>query len=297
MYERFHVLERIACGAFSAVYRVEDQKTGQIVCLKDEVLQEGHRSMLEHEFRIGVSLDSPFTCRTYEYFEADSRKALTMEILSDNLANIRRKRANPPPLPFLVNVTLQALKGLIYLHKRGIIHSDVKPSNFAFRLHDNDYDVVTFDYGLSEIAGESETVTQFRNELVRNPRYLSLHTQETGKWLAKDDYISFIYSIADFWQDKLPWDGRTTHKLVWEVKNGYDMKTLLPPELSFLVDGIEMQEDDVCARLEELSKSLTRNVPEELHYILAPQDPGFKRPLVKYVFEDRDNMPKNQHSA
>ena len=96
--------------------------------------------------------------------------------------------------------------------------------------------MVTFDYGLSEAPGESETVTKFRNELVRNPRYLSLNTQKTGKWLVQDDYVALVYSIADFWKDELPWDGRTTNKLVLEVKDGYDVKSLLPPELRGIRD-------------------------------------------------------------
>ena len=297
VFEKFRVIERVAFGAFSAVYKVEDKTSGQIVCLKAEILQEEHASMLDHEYRIGKMLDSPFTCRTFEYFESPERKVMTMELLTDNLANIRRKRKNPPSLGFLANITLQCVKGLAYLHGMGIIHSDVKPSNFAFRLRDGGYDVVTFDYGLSEAPGESETVTKFRNELVRNPRYLSLNTQKTGKWLVQDDYVALVYSIADFWKDELPWDGRTTNKLVLEVKDGYDVKSLLPPELQFMVDCVDAPEE-MCARLEALLRTLDRNVDEELHYILDGPDPGLKRKFVNYIFEDKGTaVDRNQHSA
>ena len=298
VFDRFEIIERIAFGAFAVIYKVFDKQTNKFVCLKVEISKDVQCSMLAHELKVGIALDSPFTCKMYEYFQNSEIKGVTMELLSDNLANIRRKRKNPPSISMLANITLGCLKGLIFIHNHDMIHSDVKPSNVAFRMHDNGYDVVTFDYGLTEMPGEDETVTRFRQELKRNPRYLSLHTQNTNLWTQKDDYIALIYTLADFWQNGLPWDGRTTHKLVLEIKDGYDMKKLLPDELKFLVDGIEHDEKEVCSQLESLVASMERNIEQELHYILDGPDPGLKPKLVKYVFEDNDkNKYKDQHSA
>lgn len=299
VFDRFEVIERIAFGAFSVIYKVLDKMDDSVVCLKVEILKDNPQSMIPHEFQISKLLESSYSCSVYEYFENTEIKAMTMELLTDNLANIRRKRKNPPSLPMLVNVTLQCLKALIHAHSHGVIYSDVKPSNFACRINSaGDYDVVSLDYGLSEIAGESENITAFRNQLKRNPRYLSLSTQNTGVWTATDDYISLLYTIADFWNDGLPWDGRTTHNLVLEVKDGYDIKKLLPEELGFLVDGIGYNETEIYASLEALLGEMERNVEQEVHYLLDAPDPGLKPKLVKYVFEkDAQKKFTNQHSA
>jgi tau tubulin kinase len=221
-----------------------------------------------------------------------------MEVLGENLANVRRKRTSPPPISMLVNVTLQCLQGLFALHQAGIVHSDVKPSNFAFRAHDSDYSVVTLDFGLSQFADENPEITQFRAALKRNPRYLSLHTHQTTVWDSKDDRLALIYTISDFWKDELPWDGRTTDNLVLEVKNGYDFHQLLPPELHFYIDLIDAPEEEIISRLEELLGRLDRDVDAEMRYIFAPADPDRQPKFVKYVFEEEPRKRgKHQLSA
>jgi tau tubulin kinase len=221
-----------------------------------------------------------------------------MELLGENLANTRRKRAEPPPLSLLVNVTLQCLKGLFALHQAGVVHSDVKPSNFAFRTDNGDYTVVTLDFGLSEFPQENPEVTAFRTALQRNPRYLSLAVHSTNTWTQKDDLLSLVYTISDFWRDELPWDGRTTNRLVLEVKDGYDLHSLLPPEMQFYVDIIGESDELIIQRFEEFSGRIGRNVEEELRYILDPPDPKKVPKMVNYVFEgERPKRSKRQLSA
>ena len=75
------------------------------------------------------------------------------------------------------------------------------------------------------------------------------------------------------------------------------MKSLLPPELQFMVDTVDKPEE-MCARLEALLRTLDRNVDEELHYIVDGPDPGLKRKFVNYIFEDKGQaVDRNQHSA
>ena len=298
---RFKIIERISFGAFSLVYKAFDETKQQELCIKIEKIDEEEgESMIYHEYFVAQSFNSPFLCHSYDYFEDGSKnlKLYSMEILGDNLANTRRKRKLPPSIPMLMNVTIQCLKGLQVMHNKNFIHSDVKPSNFAFRVTGNDYMIVTFDFGLSQYDGESEEITAFRNRLVRNPRYLSLHTHETNQWRKNDDIYALIYSISDFWKDELPWDGRTTNNLVYQVKNGYDMKLLLPPELHILVDMKDEPVDNIITKLEEVSLKMKRNIEEEIHYICDPKDPGLKPKLIKYVFEENAKKKfTNQHSA
>jgi serine/threonine protein kinase len=296
-YGRFSVIERLACGAFSVVYKVADLESQQELALKVELFNDRPCAMLAHEYCVSQLVSSPFICHFFGTFESDVSCAVAMELLSATLIDVRRKRVNPPPLPMLINVTLQCLQGLIALHNAGIVHSDVKPSNFAFRCEGNAYRVVTFDFGLSQYAQECADITAFRAALKRNPRYVSLRFHSENVWDAPDDIVSLIYTISEFWKDELPWDGRTTPGLVLEVKKQYPLSSFLPPELQFLADSVGAPEADIAARLEQILLEYTRDIESELHYIFDPPDTTKRPKLVKYIFEPGVKPPSNQHSA
>ena len=298
---RFTIQERLAFGAFSVVYRAFDDHIQKDICLKQEKLdEEGGQTMIEHEFHVAKSFDSPFLCKSYDFFLIDNNKFVSMELLDDNLINIRRKRKNPPSVPMLINIAIQTLKGLAVMHQKNMIHSDIKPSNFAVRLNMNQssYDIVLFDFGLSQKDDEDPQITEYRNKLVRNPRYLSIHTHLTNQWTQTDDIYSLIYSLSDFCNDGLPWDGRTTNNLVFEIKNNYDLKLLLPPELHVLIENVEQPANIIIPKLETVLNSMARNLEEEIHYIIDPKDPDLKPKKIKYIFEKGSKEKfTNQHSA
>jgi serine/threonine protein kinase len=297
VHERYQILERFADGAFSAVFRVTDLLTGEELVLKVEFFRDRPCPMLVHEFCVANMSPSPFLCHLRDYIEGDSFCAVAMERLHSTLVDCRRKRIQPPSVAMLVNVTLDCLRGLSHLHSLGVIHSDVKPSNFAFRLESDRYRVVTFDYGLSQTQDDPPDLAAYRAGMTRNPRYLSLQVHHSGAWGQRDDLMSLLYSISEFWRDEMPWDGRTTNRLVLEVKDGFDIRDMLPEQLHWLIDAIDGQVGDIIGRLEEMIREMERDIEQEMHYIVNPPDQGKKRKIVQYIFEEGENKFKNKHSA
>jgi tau tubulin kinase len=299
VFTRFLVIARLDFGAFSAVYRVLDQMSNREVALKVELPDEQREcTMINHEFEIARAVSSQFLCQSMGEWRDGALRGLSMELLGENLAAVRRKRCNPPSVPLLLNIAIHALKGLMALHDVGIIHSDVKPSNLAVRVTDSSYTIVLFDFGLAQYEGENQDVTTFRNTLQRNPRYMSLATHETGVWSKRDDFTALLYTLSDFWRDELPWDGRTTARLVFPVKKETSFSDLLPEELHIMIDLL----DNPCELINHLENTLSeceRDAGYELHYILDPPDPEVKPKMVKYFFEDSpDNKVfMNKHSA
>lgn len=298
-FDRFLLQKKLSFGSFSIVYLAKDQQTQEDVALKIESLAENPCPMIKHEYNVFKRLNpSPNVCRAIGLYESPTHYGLSMEILFDNLANIRRKRMKKPSLSLLMKVTIQCLECFNVLHHQEIIHSDVKPSNFAIRTLSNDFQVVIFDFGLSSYDGEDSSITHFRNNLGRNPRYLALHTHKTGIWTKEDDIESLIYSISDFWNNELPWDGRTKDPLVIEMKDGYDLKKLLPEELHQLIIHKNDDVDSIIKILKPIYNKMPKNHDEDNHYIFDPRDPDYKPKLVDYVL-DKDAKLKftNQHSA
>ena len=303
-FDRFEVQKRIAFGAFSAVYEVKDRKNeNHLVALKIEK-KENRTDLLEYEFELSKMVSGlPNVIETYELFENRKEYGISMELLFDVLNSIRNRRRNKPTISFLLNITKNCLSALKSLHANGVLHHDIKPSNFGVRLMDGEqYEIVLFDFGLSDIENQPDHILKFKAKLDQNPRYYPIenHDENPEKmpWTEKSDIISLIYTIADFWTGVLPWDGRTTSKLIYEEKIKHSLESLLPEELSFLVTDLDNGIDCLIEDCDSILSHFERDLSYEYHYLTDPQDPGYKKPAAKLVFDpDLKKHFKNQHSA
>ncbi|MEO1368233.1 MAG: protein kinase, partial [Acidobacteriota bacterium] len=89
------------------------------------------RLALAREFRLLSSLHHPNIIRVLDYgFESQQLPFYTMERVPDSLSVL--DAAADEPLDVKVGFLIQMLQALAYLHRRGVIHRDVKPSTRAF---------------------------------------------------------------------------------------------------------------------------------------------------------------------
>jgi eukaryotic-like serine/threonine-protein kinase len=153
---RYKILNRIGQGGMGRVYRVLDRLTQQHIALKQvttpgeqlEFASSGasidFRLALAQEFKTLASLRHPNIISVLDYgFNAERQPYYTMELLEDAQTIIEAVSDRSPAEK--TDLLIQTLQALAYLHRRGIIHRDVKPDNVMIK----NGQVKVLDFGLA----------------------------------------------------------------------------------------------------------------------------------------------------
>lgn len=91
-------------------------------------------------------------------------------------------------------------EGINTLHKNGIIHKDLKPSNIM--LADNQVDVAIIDFGISSVREGNNTVVVTKTGMT--PEYSAPETFR-GLYLTESDYYSFGIAIYELFCGRTPY--------------------------------------------------------------------------------------------
>ncbi len=158
---RYQIEALIGKGGMGAVYRAKDRLTGELVALKqvtipDDQLQFASlsdtsdvRVALAREFKTLASLRHPNIISVLDYgFDADRQPYFTMELLEDAQNVVTFLRGQPRRKQ--VELAIQIIQALVYLHQRGIIHRDLKPDNILVAKNQKgEPQVKVLDFGLA----------------------------------------------------------------------------------------------------------------------------------------------------
>jgi serine/threonine protein kinase len=175
--KRYRVQNELGEGGMGIVYRAYDRLTGQTVALKmvttpSQLLQfstlsEGmdFKLALAQEFKTLASLRHPHIISVLDYGFEDGQPYYTMELLENprNILQAGRHRSNINRIDLII----QVVQALAYLHRRGIIHRDLKADNV---LVGEDGQVQVVDFGL---ATARDFVNHKDNQVVGTLSYIA----------------------------------------------------------------------------------------------------------------------------
>lgn len=152
---RFRLLREIGRGATATVYLARDEALDLPVALKvlHPQLAEGRRSDALRRFfaeaRLAAAIRHPGVVAIYDVDEA--ARALAMEWIPGGTLRTRlRESTTGLQTAELTAIARGLLATLGYLHGRGIVHGDLKPSNLLLRAPGQ---VVLADFGAAELVG------------------------------------------------------------------------------------------------------------------------------------------------
>jgi len=186
----YHLLEVAGRGGMGVVYKAYDPSLDRNVAIKllrkDQSSDQKLIAQLENEAAITASVTDPNVVRVYGSGFDRARFFLVMELVDkgslDTLIGLQGRVAEAQVL----QVGIQAARGLKAAQQHGLIHRDVKPGNILFA---DAHTAKIVDFGLAVFQEQEESV---RGEVWGTPYYVAPEKLDQQP----EDFRSDMYSLG-----------------------------------------------------------------------------------------------------
>jgi len=186
---KYHVLATLGQGAHSTILHIRRAADAKQYALKVvPIANKEELKFLEQaqfEYKVARLFDHPNLLKVYA-LETESdwlfrvRKA---HLLLEYINGTTLDKAPALRLPLLVQVFVRAAAGLVHMHKKGVLHADLKPNNLMLSRGG---DVKIIDYGLAWIKGQA------KNRIQGTPEYMAPETARSKQVNERTD----IYNLG-----------------------------------------------------------------------------------------------------
>jgi serine/threonine protein kinase len=205
----YTIIRLLGQGGYGDIYCVRQGSSSGLFAMKIEAFSAAKRG-LDAELTFMEELqDSPLFPRLIESGTTETHRFVVEELLGPSVSTARRQ------LPGKCYSLLTALRVAVFMveclrdfHHHGFVHRDVKPGNFLLRNGGRN-PLVLIDFGLSKRFIDPQTAKPFPERpkagFRGTSKYASLNVHSSRDQGPRDDMISWLYSVVELVDGKLPW--------------------------------------------------------------------------------------------
>lgn len=293
---RYVVLEERGRGGMGVVYAAYDPELDRRVALKllrPRVMggvrhtDPEARALLIHEAQSAAKLRHPNVTAVHDVGQTEAGSVfLAMEYVDGQ--DLRHWLAETPPWREVLEVFVDAGRGLEAAHAAGIIHRDFKPGNV---MRDAAGQVMVTDFGLAqalrrdgapelvsvppsdENAPTVESLPAVGEGIVGTPAYMPPEQYQGQAADERSDVFAFCVSLYEGLYGELPFQGRSIAELVQQVKTG---EVEVPKDREVpswlrkaVLKGLAPRPEERWASMTPLLAALSRDPAARRHRVLA----------------------------
>ncbi|HND22663.1 MAG TPA: serine/threonine-protein kinase, partial [Acidobacteriota bacterium] len=244
--EKYTILKLIGQGGMARVYQARHIDLGIFVAVK--VLKSAFTqdpSLFERfkrEAQTAASLDHPNSVRVFDYGVQGTACYLVMEYLEGESLRQRLKARRRMPLGEVLVFLEQVCPALSYVHRKGVIHRDLKPDNIFFAHQDGKEIVKILDFGIAKPSTIAETLTN-PDLICGTPHYMSPEQCVGDHITLSSDLYSLGVILYEMLAGVRPFEADATLTVMYAHVN------LPVPELSQRCPEIPQSVSNLVARL------------------------------------------------
>ncbi|MEK7270981.1 MAG: protein kinase [Planctomycetota bacterium] len=271
---RYKVIRKIGAGGMGEVYLVEDPAhPGTPVALKiikGGFFRSGVIDAFKNEFKILVKLRHPNVAQAYEFGQTPdtSEHFFTAEFVDGVSIS---DAVQPDEIDRILELSVQILRGLAFVHSRGLVHHDIKASNLLVCRTDSGGSesalAKIIDFGL--VASERQAT----DVLMGSPSYIAPERIRRQAADRRADLYSFGIVLYRLLTGRLPYRGETLMALLERhlrdpVPIPSRARPDVPPALDVIVTRLLEKSpsdryDSAAEVIEALNEGLGRTFPLE----------------------------------
>ena len=233
-FSKYKTDSKIGQGSFGKIYSAHNINNGELYALKLEK-RNGGRSLLETETYILCYLKGEGIPFIKSYGFSGEYNILVMELLGKSLETLFQENNCKFSLKTVCLLAEQMITRLEYIHKKYILHRDIKPDNFTIGRGKQSHIIYLIDFGLSKkyrsSKGNHEHIKYSENKrLIGTARYASINALKGCEQGRRDDMEALGYVLMYFLRGNLPWQGLKLNKGDDRYKKIYETKKNTTPE-------------------------------------------------------------------
>jgi serine/threonine protein kinase len=179
--DRYTILGELGSGGMGTVLKATHVHLNKPVAIKvlnmELVKDRTSLSRFESEAKAGGQLAHPNLVAVFDFgYTLDGEPYFVMEYVEGfSLAELVKRCGKCPSADFIF-VFIQALKALNYIHRKNVIHRDIKSSNIMLQFIEGDRYVKLIDFGIAKVLADTGVTMQqltSTGEAVGSPLYMS----------------------------------------------------------------------------------------------------------------------------
>jgi len=179
--------------------------------LSPQLVNEETWLRFQSEAKTLAALNHPIFVKVYDLgIHEHSVPYYSMDFISGrSLAEILDEDG-PLPANEALDLFIEALDGLAYAHRNGIIHRDIKPANIMRCSNDGTASVKILDFGISKLIGANDKTAQgltSAGEIFGSPFYMSPEQSIGGSIDSRSDIYSIGCTMFEVLSGFVPFEG------------------------------------------------------------------------------------------
>lgn len=215
----FEILASLGKGSFGTVYKVKRKEDKSIYVLKQiniSQLNSKSRTAALNEVKILSSLENPHVVKYYDSFIEKNVLNIIMEFCEGgDLSKFIKSQAGRPIAESKIwKFLIQMCIGLEYIHKKKILHRDIKSLNIFLTKNE---DIRIGDLGVAKVMAES---VNFAQTMVGTPYYLSPEMAEEKPYNEKSDVWALGCVLYELCTLRHPFEANNQSALMLKIIRG-----------------------------------------------------------------------------
>lgn len=306
--KRYELKEKLGKGGMGDVFLALDRLTGQMIALKRVRVEAKHldfgsvaslkgdsrsddyRLALALEFRTLASLRHPYIVSVLDYgFDAEEGQPFfAMQYVEDAKSLV--KHARDLGVPTKVHLLTQLLQALAYLHRREILHRDLKPQNVLVSKKNG---LKVLDFGLA--MHKHDSVTNMHDAGAGTLPYIAPEIFQEKPATVQSDLYAVGVMAYELFVGRYPYRRANTAALVNSIMQDIPDTSMLNDALGAVLDRLLSKQassryDNADELIVALCTATGIDVPDE--------DPSLRESFLQSArFVGRDDALFDLHDA